>query len=636
MGFTGVFVFGDSLVDSGNTLKLAELYGDLPFTDLPEGAPSDGRGYFNGRFSNGYNYADLITNKYVGQASKPVFPYDYKDPWLGLPIDPFAPDPSGNNLNLAYGGARIRHGSEVVPDLDGQTDAFKDAVDGHPDPHALYLFTMGGNDVRALAPRNGTPVSQTQAYATLDKVANTLLTELSGLVGKGVKDILLTGIPDVGIIPQYDLNGNHLLDGAEIARSAAATQYSQYLDSLIRIRVLPALAKTGAVVTYVPLMDYVDQNGTHVTGALNANLPTIAALHGLTTQDLSQNLLEHQQLIFFDQIHPNGQANALLAAEMYAKLEGTLWIETLPLSGPHVNYSFGGAISASHEVDKVQVSLIGGTTYTLDMLGMSSLGTAGSLGDPSLRILAPDGTVVDSDQDSGAGFDATLTFRANVTGRYTIELSATGSLTGNYLLDGGVDGGAAMQQGNSYTVTTSSMGVIECIGGIGTDTVRTTVSYALSPGSEIEVLRTTDNLGTSAIDLTGNVFAQQLIGNSGGNRIDGKGASDHLTGGAGDDLFLFTTTPGPGNVDVITDFTPADDTISLGAAEFHGLTRGALPAGASALSTDTPQADDRIIYDKATGFIYFDEDGSGGAFAPIHFATVTPGLTLTSADFIVA
>src|SRR5262249_25470931 len=161
--------------------------------------------------------------------------------------------------------------------------------------------------------------------------------------------------------------------------------------SLIRTRVLPALAQLGAAVTYVPLMDYVDQNGTHVTGALNANLPTIASLHGLTTQELSQNMLQHQQLIFFDEIHPNAQANALLAAEMYAKVEGIPWIETLPLAGAHLNYSLSGSISASHEVDKVLVSLIGGTTYTFDLLGTSSLGTAGSLGDPSLRILAPDG-----------------------------------------------------------------------------------------------------------------------------------------------------------------------------------------------------------------------------------------------------
>ena len=40
MAYTAVYVFGDSLVDSGNVLKLAEWYGGLPFTDLPEGAPT--------------------------------------------------------------------------------------------------------------------------------------------------------------------------------------------------------------------------------------------------------------------------------------------------------------------------------------------------------------------------------------------------------------------------------------------------------------------------------------------------------------------------------------------------------------------------------------------------------------------
>lgn len=137
MAYSGVFVFGDSLVDSGNALKLAEWYGSLPLTDLPEGAPTASLGYFLGRFSNGYNFADLLANKTIGSVTKPIFPYNYEDPWIGVPIAPFASDPSGNNLNFAYGGAQIRQGQEVVPDLDGQTDAFRDAVDGDADPNAL-------------------------------------------------------------------------------------------------------------------------------------------------------------------------------------------------------------------------------------------------------------------------------------------------------------------------------------------------------------------------------------------------------------------------------------------------------------------------------------------------------------------
>ena len=135
-------------------------------------------------------------------------------------------------------------------------------------------------------------------------------------------------------------------------RSAAATDYSIYLDTLIRTEVVPALQALGATVTYVPLMDYVDASGNLVTGALNANLGTIAALHGLTVDELSGNLLQYQNLLFFDQVHPNAQANALLGAYIYAQLTGTPWIETLPLTGADVDYRLVSNIAAAGEVDK--------------------------------------------------------------------------------------------------------------------------------------------------------------------------------------------------------------------------------------------------------------------------------------------
>ncbi len=44
--FTHIYVFGDSLVDAGNALELAEWYDGLPLQDLPAGAPTDELGYF--------------------------------------------------------------------------------------------------------------------------------------------------------------------------------------------------------------------------------------------------------------------------------------------------------------------------------------------------------------------------------------------------------------------------------------------------------------------------------------------------------------------------------------------------------------------------------------------------------------
>jgi hypothetical protein len=157
MAFTHIFVIGDSLVDAGNALGLAEWYDNLPFQSLPEGAPTEDLGYFLGRFSNGYTFADLVSNKSIGLVTEPIFPYHFEDPWLGIPIAPFANDPTGINTNYAYGGSHIRNGTEVVPDLDEQTDALRDAVDGHIPSNALIIVTMGGNDVRDLAPTGPTP-----------------------------------------------------------------------------------------------------------------------------------------------------------------------------------------------------------------------------------------------------------------------------------------------------------------------------------------------------------------------------------------------------------------------------------------------------------------------------------------------
>ena len=556
MAYSGVYVFGDSLVDVGNALALAKWYDGLPLTDLPDGAPTTEDGYFKGRFSNGYTFVDLISNKSIGVVTKPIFPFHYEDPWIGLPIAPFASDPNGNNLNFAYGGSHIRQGDEVVPDLDGQTDSFRDAVDGDAPSNALYLITTGGNDVRDLAPTGSDPVSQSEAYEELQRCADELLQELSQLIDDGARNFCITGIADVGIIPHYDRDGDGVLNATEQMRSDAATDYSIYLDTLIRTEVVPALEAEGATVTFVPLMDYVDSDGNVVIGALSANLPTIAALHGLTTEELTSNLRQYNDLIFFDHVHPNAQAHALLGAYMQSMINGTPWVETLPLTSTEVDYSTTATITLRGEVDQLVISMVAGTNYTFDMLGVSSLGLTGSLADPALRLLGPTGSLVASDDDSGAGFDATITFNPAAGGNYTLQAFAIGSVTGTYALQAAVVSGAAAQAGNTYVVNSASTLVVEGAGGVGQDVVKASVSYALSAGSEVEVLQT--NGGKAAINLTGNEFGQALIGNTGTNILEGKGGADTLTGGAGKDVFVLGNhaliSPGPSSIDRITDY----------------------------------------------------------------------------------
>jgi len=139
-GFTGVFVFGDSTVDPGNDLKAANFIDLLPFVDLPNGAPTAENGYFQGRFSNGYNFADLVANKLLQEATRPTFPYGLSDILVGVSL-PLGGRPDGNNLSFAYGGATVA-GVEPPPTLHTQLHIYRDF---DVDPNALYLISVGAN-----------------------------------------------------------------------------------------------------------------------------------------------------------------------------------------------------------------------------------------------------------------------------------------------------------------------------------------------------------------------------------------------------------------------------------------------------------------------------------------------------------
>src|SRR4030095_10984753 len=200
--------------------------------------PRGGLVFSVGRFSDGFTFADLLANKAVGQVSHPTFPFGYVDPWTGTEIAPWEPDPNGISLNFAYGGAQVRGGDEPALDIVEQTDAVKDADDGDAPPGALYIVTMGGNDVRNLAKVDHAPADQAGAFAALDKVADQMIHELGQLITSGPRNFLIPGIADVGLIPQYDLDHNGSLDATEQMRADAATLYSQYLDMLIRTEVV--------------------------------------------------------------------------------------------------------------------------------------------------------------------------------------------------------------------------------------------------------------------------------------------------------------------------------------------------------------------------------------------------------------
>ncbi len=171
----------------------------------------------------------------------------------------------------------------------------------------------------------------------------------------------------------------------------------------------------------------------------------------------------------------------------------------------------------------------------------------------------------------------------------------------------------------------------------GMDTVQSSVTYTLRPNVEVLVLT-----GTTAINGTGSVDNNLLIGNSAANVLSGMagndtliggGGADTLTGGAGADRFHFDKASEFG--DRITDFAHGVDHIEFARAALGNLVpAGDLAASAFATGTTATTAGAKFLYDGATGVLRWDADGSGST-APIVVATLTGAPTLTADDIFI-
>ncbi|NMF99635.1 cadherin-like domain-containing protein [Aromatoleum toluolicum] len=218
--------------------------------------------------------------------------------------------------------------------------------------------------------------------------------------------------------------------------------------------------------------------------------------------------------------------------------------------------------------------------------------------------------------------------------------------------------------GNSDTITGSSSNDI-IRGGGGNDTLdgaggndlldfsdaTGSISFALVQGSSATPFSAT-GLGTDSYKnfegIIGTAFADTLTGSSsadelrggGGNdtiaggdgndRLVGGDGADILTGGSGSDTFVFNTAPNA--VETITDFNASGvagsgDMLELALSAFSALSSGStLAASAFATSNgsgagDTVDSSVHVIYDNATGQLYYDDNG-GDAAGRTLFATI--------------
>lgn len=159
-----IVVFGDSLVDAGNIFLATGGFGPTNIYNNPS------RGYFPGRFTNGPDYTDLLSQRLYGHLSVPSL---------------------GGGNNYAFGGATYVANNDPVPDLAAQVGLYTAA---HVvDPKALYIINLGGNDVFTLE-NPSFPAFLKPAYETA--LTDILAATVQSLDAAGATRILVTGIPN--------------------------------------------------------------------------------------------------------------------------------------------------------------------------------------------------------------------------------------------------------------------------------------------------------------------------------------------------------------------------------------------------------------------------------------------------------
>ena len=232
-----------------------------------------------------------------------------------------------------------------------------------------------------------------------------------------------------------------------------------------------------------------------------------------------------------------------------------------------VNYLSGG-------VDALTDVLIGGLgndTYiinsAIDNIVELIGGGTGDRARASLSFTLAAGDNIEFLETIAAGGSSAI----NLTGN---EIAQT--ITGNRginILNGGLDAVSDTLVGglgnDIYIINSDTDNIVEVVGEGTADRARTSISFALAAGDNIEFLETTNAALTTAINLTGNEIAQTITGNAGANVLKGAGGIDTMIGFGGNDRYyvdvlgdVVTEAIGGGTADRV--FASANYTLAAG------------------------------------------------------------------------
>ena len=313
--------------------------------------------------------------------------------------------------------------------------------------------------------------------------------------------------------------------------------------------------------------------------------------------------------------------------------------------GSNGNDTLSGGISGNDTIDGGTGDdlLIGyynnstkGITSTINANTNSGVITAGSnsVNYKNIKRLDISGTVYD---DYILGSNGNDTLSGGGSGNDTIDGGNGNDTIFNTLL-GGVEGDKGNSSGNN-----------RIDGGNGDDLL--IVNYMNAREGIISTINPTTNsgsitAGTSSISyknieqlyITGTDYDDNIVGSNGNDTLVGSFstsyANDTLTGGNGSDTFILNTLYS-GGVDHLYDFDLTNDIIEVSIDSNGEPSPRPLLASQFTLGISATTSDQLFIYNKSTGALFFDGDGSGSTFSQNQVAQFLPGLLLTNKNFVV-
>lgn len=273
VGFSSLWVFGDSLSDTGNFFAATGQVGE---------APTVGRPYFEGRRSNGPLWSDHLAADFAAKNR-----------------------PAGN---FAFIGAKAVADTDGIPDLRDQVGAFRGRVPpaalGHR-PVATLWF--GANDVFA-------GVDDGNAEARGIAAANSVGAAARALAAAGIDDFVIPNLPNLGQTPFYNLY--EPLGALPPGQQALATEGSTAFNNTIA-RQADALRRSGLNVIEVDIADLFERLIADPTefGLIDARLPCLflpgtGRFFGQPDDCSGDTPLERA---FYDWVHPNSVVHAGIA-----------------------------------------------------------------------------------------------------------------------------------------------------------------------------------------------------------------------------------------------------------------------------------------------------------------------------------